>query len=57
MGLRTRNIEASFEKYPNGERLLSISSKEDEFGEYSSVTMTENEAKLLADYIKENVDK
>lgn len=57
MGLRTRSIEASFEKYPNGERLLSISSKEDEFGEYSSVTMTENEAKLLADYIKEYAEE
>jgi hypothetical protein len=57
MGLRTRSIEASFEKYPNGEILLSISSKEDEFGEYSSVIMTENEAKLLADYIKEHIEE
>lgn len=57
MGLRTRSIEASFEKIPNGERLLSISSREDEYGEYSCVVITENEAKLLANYIYENMNK
>ena len=51
--MRTRTFEANFWKR-DGKRFLTIGDREPKGGEYNSITMTEGEARLLANYIKDN---
>lgn len=51
--MRTRSFEVNI-WFKDGKRFITIGDRELKGEEYNSITMTEAEARLLADYIKDN---